>query len=402
MDAVRTSSRKAPAATPASGVHLQFRPETPHQQLALPLAIENDGSTIESPMPKKQEKPNDSTNILQDVIQRLAKLVKEDSGNLEQSTLGEILASADQYDGQLGVVACLIRDAVMSADGNWQLGTPAGIAQISTTEDTNSPTPWSGSESNIQAAHTANSALQGPNLTSNKNHVAENDAARARWVSTLLHDVRETLIMAYAPLSTQEITERMGRKIHLRTLRRELDNDPRFISVEQDRWSLAEIPLIASESVDSRLDSLVSALKQANRPLSTQELRQEGQFSINVTYFKHKLENDPRFHRCEKSKWALSEWGMPVYKPMKQLVADLVDEHGGGMPADEIINRLCRTFGFKESSLRQVISSAPFTTRDGIVHRRASVEAIERTHLSAAAQKNAPSADDLLKSMGIS
>ncbi|WP_157982560.1 hypothetical protein [Nocardiopsis sp. FIRDI 009] len=353
-------------------------------------------------MPKGQAKPNETNHLLWDLLQRLAELINENSESLGKSTLGEILAGADQYDGQLEVVACLIRDAVINKNGGWQLSTPLGTPQLSTAVHASTPPPKTDPESKIQAARSTTFKLPGSDPASNQEHVTENDAARARWVRNLLHDVHEALITAYTPLSTQEITERMGRKIHLRTLRRELDNDPRFIAIEHDRWSLAEVPLISSESVDRRLDSLVNTLKQADRPMSTQELRQEGQFSINITYFKQKLDGDPRFHRCEKNKWALTEWGMPVYKPMKQLVAELVDDHDGSIPANKIIASLCRDFGFKETSLRQVMSSAPFTTRNGVVYRRADIEVIEHTSHSTADQNDAPSADDLLKSMGLS
>lgn len=109
--------------------------------------------------------------------------------------------------------------------------------------------------------------------------------------------------------------------------------------------------------------------------------------------------------------WALTEWGMPVYKPIKELVSDLVDAHGGAVAADEVIRLLQRDFEIKESSLRQTMSSPPFATRGGTVRRlgedfgenEVSIPASQpaSSEESGRSVDETPDVDDLMGKMGL-
>lgn len=160
-----------------------------------------------------------------------------------------------------------------------------------------------------------------------------------------------------------------------------------------------------------RLDKIESALREADQSLSIEELKDRTGITLGYHYLKQQIEADPRFSRSQKNQWALTEWGMPVYKPIKELISDLVDAHGGAVAADEVVRVLCRDFEIKESSLRQSMSSPPFTARGGTVRRLGEDSAAQETAIPAArtsepeqsgqSDDEAPDVDDLMGRMGL-
>lgn len=177
------------------------------------------------------------------------------------------------------------------------------------------------------------------------------------------------------------------------------------MAVGQDSWTVALLP---PEEAAHR-PALTPAERCSGRPhprrppLSTAELKERASLGIQTAYLKQKLDADPRFQRSAKDLWALNDWGLPVYKPIKELVGDMIDRNGGSVSADDVIRQLLRDFGIKEASLRQVMSSPPFTARGGVVRRLAEVEAEQaRTaRIDTPAHNDAPTADDLIEGMGL-
>ncbi|MFE5753805.1 hypothetical protein ACFQ7I_08890 [Streptomyces massasporeus] len=341
---------------------------------------------------------------LSHAISRIAALIPEIHQHPKVVTLGEILGSADRLPGELGQLARRVRDAVLDPVGAWTF-TPNALQPPSSTE--------SPQASALQPHHAHQRSwwlrrlaadLRQLSRTSQQPPTGDHDdAARQQWLQELRNDIHHALRTAGTPLSAPEIADRLGRSVQLRTLRKELQRDPRCQITEHDTWTLEPEPLHPTQNAPRYLDVAVDVLTRAERPMSTAELKEEAHLGIQTGYLKQKLDADPRFQRSAKDRWALTEWKLPVYKPIKELVSDLVDLHDGAADADEVIRCLMRDFGIKESTLRQVMSSPPFTARGGMVRRL--TDSPPDQHAAQAGEElgddDAPTADDLIKGMGL-
>ncbi|MFD7641821.1 hypothetical protein ACFV4P_14330 [Kitasatospora sp. NPDC059795] len=324
---------------------------------------------------------------VQDLLSRLASHLHSEYEEAEQITLGELLADADDTEGELGLLARSIRDAVAVVPASWTLGT--------------------GTRRSAESSCTPESA-DAPGVTSTAiaTAPAEPDPGRVRWLNSLREDVLDVLLEARVPLTTPEIAGRLERRIRYRTLRDLLAKDDEVIAVENDKWTPVLLPPEQSrpkQEKQTQLNTVAAVLAAEGRPLSTAELKERTEMVIQLPYLKQKLDADPRFQRAAKDQWALSEWGMPVYKPMKELVADLVDQHDGAVEADEVVRLLVRDFGVKESSLRQVMSTPPFSVRDGQVRRLADIrkEQVGGPGPDDHDYQDVPTVDDLIEDMGL-
>ncbi|GDY77084.1 hypothetical protein SAVCW2_51970 [Streptomyces avermitilis] len=104
-------------------------------------------------------------------------------------------------------------------------------------------------------------------------------------------------------------------------------------------------------------------LQEADHPLSTGELTSRMGDAVNERSLKAQLAADLRFTRSDIDSWALSEWQLRPYTSVRELVEEEVDKAGGSIESDELVKALTQAFSIKESTLRQVVSSAPFTAR---------------------------------------
>ncbi|MFC8205481.1 hypothetical protein [[Kitasatospora] papulosa] len=362
---------------------------------------------------------------LSHAISRLSELLHAHHNDATERTVGEILAGADQAQGELGQLARAIRDAVAAAPGTWTLGTgtrrpalrpatpqhdTATATAMRSTLDSRTRLAWlhrladdlhhlqTTRQHTASPHHSGTSPSDAPPATDNE--------ARALWLRTLQEDTYAVLLAVRTAMPTAEIAARLQRKVRLRTLRDVLGGDPQVMAVGQDSWTLALLPpeeAGAHPNANPQLNSAVVALTSADRPLSTAELKGRARLGIQSAYLKQKLDADPRFQRSTKDNWALTGWGLPVYKPMKELVGDMIDRNGGAISAEDVIRQLLRDFGIKEASLRQVMSSPPFTARGGVVRRLAEVEAehARTTRIDNPAHDDAPTADDLIEGLGL-
>jgi hypothetical protein len=172
-----------------------------------------------------------------------------------------------------------------------------------------------------------------------------------------------------------------------------------------------------SQRERERLDKVEAALREADTPLTVEELKERTGVAIGIQYLRQQMEGDARFSRSQRNQWALAEWHLPVYKPIKELISDMVDAHGGQVEADKVVALLRRNFDIKESSLRAAMSIAPFTARGGIVRRigeeldsggkKAVVSAAPTAETDASAEQHpypvdeAPDVDDLMDHLGL-
>jgi hypothetical protein len=110
-------------------------------------------------------------------------------------------------------------------------------------------------------------------------------------------------------------------------------------------------------------------LQEADHPLSIGELISRMGDTVNERSLKVQLAADLRFTRSDIDSWALTEWKLRPYTSVRELVEEEVDKAGGSIESVELVKVLTQAFSIKESTLRQVISSAPFTARGGRVQR---------------------------------
>ncbi|MFD6823867.1 hypothetical protein ACFWC5_26345 [Streptomyces sp. NPDC060085] len=368
---------------------------------------------------------------LSHALLRISTLLHENPSAHVPVTLGDILLDADHLPGELGHLARSVRDAMTATPATWTLGvgtlsTPtrpnhthhAATSPPTTAPDEQERPVWlQRLAADLHVLATTGHLDKCPDVKSSQNGNSTSvstDAARTQWLNSLQALVRDVLRVVRTPLSTGDIATRLQRRVRLRTLREVLKNDPQITATGPDQWALTLLAPNKAPALDlaavrliSQLDSAVRALDDAEQPLKTAELKDRAQLPIQLTYLKQKLDADPRFQRSAKDEWALTDWDLPVYKPIKELVSDLIDKHGGSVDVEDVIRQLRRDFGINESSLRQVMSSPPFTARGGVVRRQTDVEA-ERTPAdpattngSALSDDDAPTADDLIKGMGL-
>lgn len=186
-----------------------------------------------------------------------------------------------------------------------------------------------------------------------------------------------------APLSACQVTAALAPRVQRPVLRQWEENDQPLASAGWGTWPTdvlrpgtgtpldrdTVLPFVAKCRNDDALDAIESLLRKVDRPLALDELKSRTRISIGSNYLRQRINADPRFSRSQKDEWALAEWGLPVYKPLKELVSDMLDEHGGAVDADQVVRVLRRDFAIKETSLRQVMSSSPFAARGGVVRR---------------------------------
>ncbi|MFE6981109.1 hypothetical protein [Streptomyces griseus] len=156
-----------------------------------------------------------------------------------------------------------------------------------------------------------------------------------------------------------------------------------------------------------RLDKIASVFQAAAHPLALAEIKERAGVRVGLGYLQQQMDADPRFTRVQQKLWALTEWGLAPYKPIRELLSDLVDAHDGAVSVDEAIRLLHRDFGVKASSLRSAMSVHPFSTRGGMVRRlgrpgMGASPSRRSVDMGAEVQSDeAPDVDGLIKQMGL-
>lgn len=110
-------------------------------------------------------------------------------------------------------------------------------------------------------------------------------------------------------------------------------------------------------------------LEEADHPLSTASIVSKMGDLVNERSLKAQLAADMRFMRSDIDSWALSDWQLRPYTSVRELVGEEVDKAGGSVDSNQLIRDLTQAFSIKESTVRQVMSSSPFTVRGGFVQR---------------------------------
>ncbi|MDT0270874.1 hypothetical protein RM844_31855 [Streptomyces sp. DSM 44915] len=197
-----------------------------------------------------------------------------------------------------------------------------------------------------------------------------------------LEDRIAAALAEVGPLTEAEILEHLAEEGDATEVRRALLADSRIVMVDGG-WALArresvqELQLFDMPPADLRTKGRRRSLRgraevclmEAGHPLTLRVLVGRMGGDVNVDSLKAQLSADDRFIRSDVSEWALRSWGIRRYTSVKELVAEELDEAGGAMSLGDLQRKLGRDFTINDATLRQVASTAPFTTSGGIVRR---------------------------------
>jgi hypothetical protein len=392
---------------------------------------------------------------LPELVEQLSALLPVNKNGEGILTLGDLLGEAERADGELGVVSRMLRDTTFTAGEGWVVPDRStdslrrraergeGIsAEQDTTEGNNSSDATeevknteAESDGTIQLANTlADAGEEGL------------EASPGDLIAQLLEGCAEGM-------STSLIEGALDGVVPQGEVTVALFTDARFAITASGAWCLQDgsdttapsaaaipaqglssreekAPASTTEAVTGvgsrgglqrereRLDKVEAALREADTPLTVDELKERTGVTIGVQYLRQQIEGDARFSRSQRNQWALTEWHLPMYKPIKELISDMVDAHGGQVEADKVVALLRRDFDIKESSLRAAMSIAPFTARGGIVRRagedldtdseEAAVPAARTAETDVSAEQQprtvddeAPDVDDLMDHLGL-
>ncbi|MFE1320745.1 hypothetical protein [Kitasatospora phosalacinea] len=189
--------------------------------------------------------------------------------------------------------------------------------------------------------------------------------------------------------------------------------DPRVVVTVDGAWTSSTVhPALQESAVPATpprgtlRDRAWAALHEAGSPLTFPLLVAAMGADVNERSLKAQLPTDPRLMRTDVNAWALAEWGLRRYTTIKDLVVQEVDAAGGQLPVNQLVEVLTREFSIKESSLLQVASSPPFTSRNGVVRRLGDPVLDEGTApvgtpVRLERPEDGASTDDLLDMMGL-
>ncbi|MFG3384542.1 hypothetical protein [Streptomyces sp. NPDC047999] len=391
---------------------------------------------------------------LSELVDQLSALLLVNRNGESILTFGDILDKAETVGGELGVVSRMLRDTAFRAGEGWIVpdrATDFERRRAMQSEGTSM-------EPNITEGDSASSAVEEV-----KNREAESDGSiplagtladpDEAALETSPGDLIAQLLEGCAEgMSTSLIEGALDGVVPQGEVAEVLFTDARFAITARGAWCLqggpdttapsaAAIPAHGLSSREEeasastteaavgvgsrgglqrereRLDKVEAALREADTPLTVEELKERTGVTIGIQYLRQQIEGDARFSRSQRNQWALTEWHLPVYKPIKELISDMVDTYGGQVEADKVVALLRRDFDIKESSLRAAMSVAPFTARGGIVRRigedvdtgseEAAVPAADTAETDALAEQQlrpvdeAPDVDDLMDHLGL-
>jgi hypothetical protein len=390
---------------------------------------------------------------LSELVEQLSALLVNQNGE-RNITIGDLLGEAEAADGELGVVSRMLRDTTFTVDEGWVVPDRStdserrravrgeGTSAEQSATEGNSPSSVAEDVKNREAESDGSIPLAGTLADAGE---AGLEASPGDLIAQLLEGCAEGM-------STSLIEGALDGVVPQVEVATALFTDARFAITARGAWCLqdgsdttapsaAAIPAQglstreeeasastteAAGGVGSRgglqrererLDKVEAVLREADTPLTVEELKERTGVAIGIQYLRQQIEGDARFSRSQRHQWALTEWHLPVYKPIKELISDMVDVHGGQVEADKVVALLRRDFDIKESSLRAAMSIAPFTARGGIVRRigedldtgseEAAVPAAHTAETDASAEQQphpvdeAPDVDDLMDHLGL-
>ena len=118
---------------------------------------------------------------------------------------------------------------------------------------------------------------------------------------------------------------------------------------------------------DSIPDRMAFAVADLGRPATIDDLMSHvGERSVRSSVA-NALGNDERLVRVNQTHWALMSWDLPEYTGVAYSIGSLLEEAGGSVPVDEMIQWMYETFGVPESTTRAYFYSPMFIVEGALL-----------------------------------
>ena len=121
-------------------------------------------------------------------------------------------------------------------------------------------------------------------------------------------------------------------------------------------------------------DKLAFALNDLGVPASAHTLLSHIAVERAVGSVKNAMSDDARFVRISRTEWGLASWGLPEYSGIASSIRQLLEQRGGPMRVEEVINSLQDDFGIERNSARTFCDAAMFKIEDGRIWLRSEEE----------------------------
>ena len=122
--------------------------------------------------------------------------------------------------------------------------------------------------------------------------------------------------------------------------------------------------LLQTSSIQDYAAGILSVCKRA---LSSEEILEQFDRPRSVRSLRNQLAEDQRFRRVDRDAWALTEWGLEEYLPIKTMLLRQVEEAGGAISLREVTAQLTSQFSVSPSSVTTYANVPPLGVRDGMV-----------------------------------
>jgi hypothetical protein len=175
---------------------------------------------------------------------------------------------------------------------------------------------------------------------------------------------RDALVRGYARVET------VGRDVHLidESAREHLFNWLEYAGCVVLDDAVAMAPLSISASV-------WIVLRRAGEPLSFERIMEQLPIDRAPGSVRNVLAVDERFVRTNRDEFGLAEWGLEEYSGIRDMIQRALDESGGEILLEVLVEQLSLRFSVAEASVRAYAQGHPFMVRNGLVRVRDSTDA---------------------------
>lgn len=110
-------------------------------------------------------------------------------------------------------------------------------------------------------------------------------------------------------------------------------------------------------------------LSVQGEPMEVEDIHSRLPEDRSLNSLRNSMYLDGRFERVGKSSVGLTEWGLDSYKGIKPAIHAILDEHGGEVPLQTLVDGITSKYDVSERSVITYASSLPFSNKAGVVRR---------------------------------
>ncbi|CAM3078866.1 sigma factor-like helix-turn-helix DNA-binding protein [Tsukamurella hominis] len=114
-------------------------------------------------------------------------------------------------------------------------------------------------------------------------------------------------------------------------------------------------------------DYAAAVLSIEGAPLGAQQIVDRFAHERSARSLANSLSSDDRFARVDRDRWALAEWGLEGYAGIKAAIGRELDQAGGAVPLDDLVEAITSRFSVSATSVLAYASNPPYELRGGIV-----------------------------------